>query len=104
MISSSYSILEFMKAVEEKSYQDIICLAEREATEAERMSYRPRVAVEANKMGNEEYAENLKNLLFYLRYHIKPFGVSDTVFELFELITRNLENRRWARAKRYGLA
>jgi hypothetical protein len=104
MISSSYSIPEFIKAVEDKGYQDLICLAEREATEAERMSYRPSVAMEAKRMGNEEYAEDLKHFLFYLRYHIKPFGVSDTVFELFKMITRNLENKRRARVESYGFS
>jgi hypothetical protein len=104
MISSSYSIPEFIKAVENKGYQDIIYIAEREATEAERMSYRPRVASEAKKMGSEEYAKNLKHFLFYLRYHVKPFGVSDRFFALFESIAHNLEKRRRARAQRYGLA
>jgi len=103
MISSTYSMPEFIEAVSNKGYQDIIYMAEREATEAERMTYRPRVSSEAKKMGCEAYARNLKHFLFYLRYHVKPTGVSDGNFQLFELISHNLEKRRRARARRYGL-
>ena len=69
---SHYDIQEFLASLGEMDYSDTILLVNREATEAER------IAINSdNKNGKKEtraqdYADNLKELLFYLRFSVKP--------------------------------
>jgi hypothetical protein len=72
MISSNCNLKEFVKAIEDKDYSDIIFWANKEATEAERIALHS-----ANEMGEKEmyligYANDLKDLIFFLRSNIKP--------------------------------
>jgi hypothetical protein len=101
MISSSYNFYEFIEFIKDKEYLDIIYLAEREATEAERRLYHPRKTEEAVKKGVKLYAETLEGLIFFLRYGIKPRGLRDSDVELFGLLCEGfLEKKKIERATR----
>jgi hypothetical protein len=94
VISPSYKIEEFLKAVEDRDYLDIIYLADREATETERHLYHPRASARAKAKGGEEYAKAIESLISYLRYGYKPHGISEANFELFRSICDSLSSKR----------
>lgn len=86
MISTSYNMKEFIEAVRDEDYFDVIHLTNREATESERLSYRRREASALNQH-LREYANNLKGLILFMRHGIKAGGVSKGDFELFGSIS-----------------
>jgi hypothetical protein len=94
MISTSFDLKQFVEAVQDKDYFDIICFADREATEAERVSYQKRKSAGLNQKDCREYVSLLKGLILFMRHGIKAFGVSDTNLELFSTISENLAQRR----------
>jgi hypothetical protein len=94
MISPSYDIREFIHEVEDRDYEDIILMADREATVAGCLLYHPRSKEEARRKGAKEYATALENFIFYLRYGVKRYGVSEGVFELYRCVCEKLVKRR----------
>ena len=83
MFSDSCSFEEFIEKVEAEDFMDLMYRTEIEATEAERWKYRPHAPVEKKENCGIHYAETLKNFLFYMRYGIRPGGVSDDIFVAF---------------------
>jgi hypothetical protein len=94
MISTSFDLNQFIEAVRDKDYFDIIYFADREATEAERVSYRKRKSAALNQKDCKAYVNLLKGLILFMRHGIKAFGVSDTDLALFSTISRNRFQRR----------
>lgn len=68
MISKQYDIRFFVDAVKDEDYYQILCLTNREATEAGRMAIRSK---DENRKNVEEYANDLKTMLSYLRYNVR---------------------------------
>ncbi len=83
MLSNSCSFEEFMENVKAEDLMELMYLTEKEATEAERRLYRPRLSPLRREKCGVFYAETLKNFLFYMRYGIRPWGVGDEVFEAY---------------------
>jgi hypothetical protein len=83
MISSECRFSEFMGALKGKDYYEVIQLAEREATAAERLFLRvPADAPRATRC-DRDYAHRIKRLIDYLRYEVKPharFGRDEAAF------------------------
>ncbi len=71
MISSDCRFVEFLQEMSGRSLDEILRLAEEEATRAERLSLRSRGGLLGARCG-EDYAERLKQLIDYLRFSIKP--------------------------------
>ncbi len=71
MISSDCRFIDFLQGVRGRSPDEILRLAEEEATRAERLSLRFRGGPVGARCG-EDYAERLKQLIDYLRFSIKP--------------------------------
>lgn len=94
MISPSYKIIEFVDSILEKDYWDIIYLAEREATEAERHLYRPEFAKTAGQKGARHYVNVLKMLIFFLRNGVRPRGLGDQERELFRSLCESISSRQ----------
>ncbi len=71
MISQSCDFDEFLERVRGRDYLEIIYLADKEATEAERLKYRSR----ARKLDPPEacvcYADLLKGFIRFMRYGVK---------------------------------
>jgi hypothetical protein len=86
MISTSYNMKEFIEAVKDKNYFDVIYLTNHEATESERLSYRRREASSLNQ-NLSEYVNTLKGLILFMRHGIKAKGVSSGDFDLFGSIS-----------------
>ena len=68
MISSSFDISEFISEVKGHSRQEIIFLADEEATAAERESYKPHLQKDRRRMRN--YAMEIKDIILYMRHGI----------------------------------
>ena len=70
MLSETYSIVEFLDKAKGNTYQHVLTLADREATDVERFLYKKqRAAMSLTKL--REYAATLKDFIAYMRYGIK---------------------------------
>lgn len=90
MISDRCDIKEFMLEAKGKNYQDIICLAEREATAAERRAYHSRQAHGERAQCGEDYARCLKGFITYMRYGVKPSRIDRDALTLFDDIRNDV--------------
>ena len=86
MISANCNIQEIISKLEDKDYYEMIYLLEKEATEAERQLLRPGGKLHEGRLCGSEYANNLKNLIFYLRYGARPKGLRSELVELLESV------------------
>ncbi len=68
MLSSSFDISEFITKVKGHSSQEIIYLADQEATEAERISFRHGADDEGQHA--RDYSVLLKDVILYMRHGI----------------------------------
>lgn len=91
MISANCDFSDFVAAIKDKSYHDIIYLADQEATAAERLLYRNGVNNAAKKKCGQQYASVLKDLVSYLRYHVRPKKRKDEYCDLFALVLENAD-------------
>lgn len=99
MISPTCRIDEFVHMVINQDYLEIIFLAEKEATEAERNLFQPNKVAEDKKKDIGEYARTLKDLMDYLRFSVKPSaGLNDECERLFRGVLETLEKKRQRRA------
>ena len=95
MISRSCDIKEFIDAIKDKDYYEAIYLADKEATEAERLNFRPREATVAK--GCPRYADRLKSFIHFMRYGIRSRSIEDQEF-------RTLQSLREALLEEHGSA
>jgi len=86
MISANCSIREIISKLEDKDYYEMIYLLEKEATEAERQLLRPGNKLYAGRICGSEYVNNLKNLIFYLRYDARPRSLRSEHIALLESV------------------
>jgi hypothetical protein len=82
MISADCDINEFLKSIGDKDYLDIIFLADREATEVERIALRSGHRFGKKERCLKDYADDLKDLIFYLRFTVKPKKFTDKFGQL----------------------
>ena len=68
MISSIFDINAFIGQVQDRPYEDVILLAQDEATVAERVCLRNRTSVLSDDSAPYAYACQLKDVIQYLRY------------------------------------
>ena len=99
MLSSSFDMPEFIKQVKGHSDQEIIYLADQEATAAERYLYRQRKC--RQKISNAEdcaaarhYAVLLKDFVLYMRYGI----LTHSVRELHLTLPASVQGQSWLHA------
>jgi hypothetical protein len=86
MISSNCDFSHFVAAVKDKSYHDIIYLADQEATAAERLLFRNGVNSNERKKCGQRYASILKTFISYMRSNVRPQKMNDEYSELFALV------------------
>lgn len=103
MISPSCDFRQFMEAVEDKDYPEIIRLGEQEVEGAERLPYgvKPKgnwLAAQTFKARKEriiEYTTSLRSFLFFLRFRsIRPSDISDYNFRLMRPMCQNLVQKK----------
>jgi hypothetical protein len=84
MISSDCDIYEFVESLGDKDYLDIIFLADREATEVERIALQSGYKIGKKQNCPKDYADNLKDLIVFLKYTVKPKKLTDKFGQLSE--------------------
>ena len=85
-----YDFDAFLARAATMQWHEIIVEAEQECRSAEEQSYGKKGAVAARAAGSTTYAQNLKELLFWLRYGQKPGSVSATNWAKFRVIAAHL--------------
>jgi hypothetical protein len=93
MISSSCDFKEFAETIMDDDRINILYMAEREATDAERQSYRIKTSRTDREKCGKQYADTLKCFLSFMRYGIKSASVSDDDYKLFQAIHRQVQKR-----------
>lgn len=83
MISENCDIDEFVETVKEKDILDVIALAIDETTEAERLFFRSHRQTHMDQRCGEQYARQLKQLINYLRFEIKPKRPESKAYRLY---------------------
>ena len=81
MISKKYSIEEFVEAVKDKDSQEVIALAIEEATKADRKVMKKRKQCKIEMI--QTYSHQLKRLVNYHRYAVKPRFKIKTTYNLY---------------------
>jgi hypothetical protein len=89
MISINCDIREFISALENKDFFEMIYLLDKEATEAERQLYNPRTEMSERQICRPEYVSDLKNLIFYLRYGARPKGLREEDICLLDSVCKD---------------
>ena len=90
MISPSYSFRHFAETVRGKDVFTVIYLAEQEATEAWRKTYRKRGVYDDTELRSCSYQLKLIGLIDFLRHGIAPKrALEDEEFLLFDGIARH---------------
>lgn len=89
MIIESRDIGEFVQAAQGKSYEDILAMAETEATSAERLMYRHRHRLSPETPPGARYARNLKRFILFMRYGVKPSGIDTEQLETYRSLRRS---------------
>ena len=83
MISERCDFNEFALVAKGKGYQEIIYLADREATEAERRLYHAGVGDQDQTRCGQDYARCLKDFITFMRYGLKPAHIHQEALLLF---------------------
>ena len=94
MISKECKFLDFVGAVRNKNYFEILHLADQEATAAERLFLQPRVDKASRQRCGRDYAERIKQFIDYMRYEVKPRGKSAGDAEIFAAFNPEQRPRR----------
>jgi hypothetical protein len=84
MLSKRCDIDEFVEAVKDKKTWDVLILALEEADQADRMIQRSRRGAEAAPCCDRQYARQLKQLINYFRYAVKPLRPQSKVYQLYQ--------------------
>lgn len=88
MISDRCEFNDFVNQAQGRDYQEIICLAEREATEAQRCAIHFAASDEVKALGGYEYAECLKDFIRFMRYGLKPVCMRQDILQRFDHIRK----------------
>lgn len=86
MISKECRFSDFVGAVRNKNYFEILHLADQEATAAERLFLRSRIDTTTRQRCGRDYADRIKQLIDYMRYEVKPHARSARDAEVFAAV------------------
>ena len=86
MISANCDIRELISELENKDFFEMIYLLDRGATEAERQLFNPKSKLCERQICGPEYVNNLKDIIFYLRYGAKPRGLKKEHLRLLDSV------------------
>ncbi|MGE5840135.1 MAG: hypothetical protein ACM34H_09385 [Deltaproteobacteria bacterium] len=81
MISQSCDSDEFLESVKDRDHLEVIYLADKKATEAERLKDRSRAGRIVPPESCEGYADVLKGFIRYMRYGVRTPSMEETLHE-----------------------
>ncbi|MBW2481904.1 MAG: hypothetical protein JRF38_18090 [Deltaproteobacteria bacterium] len=96
MISNNCDFSNFVAAIKDKPYDDIIYLADQEATAAERLLFRNGVTDNERKKCGQRYASILKTFIAYMRSNVRPQRSNDEYSELFAMVLDSVNSNESA--------
>jgi hypothetical protein len=88
MIAASRRIRDFVDTVKDCGYEEILLMAEAEATAAERMMYKHGRHSDGQPAPGSRYARDLKRLISFMRYGVKPPGILPEDLQLYDRMRR----------------
>jgi hypothetical protein len=88
MIAASRRIRDFVDTVKDCGYEEILLMAEAEATAAERMMYKHGRRGDGQPLPGSRYARDLKRLISFMRYGVKPPGIPPEDLQLYHRMRR----------------
>ena len=94
MISKECKFSDFVGAVQNKNYFEILHLADQEATAAERLFLRSRIDTITRQRCGRDYAVRIKQLIDYMRYEVKPHARSAGDAEVFAAVNPERRSQR----------
>ena len=94
MISVGYDINTFIGQVQDKPYEDVILLAQEEATAAERVCLRNRASILSDDSAPYTYACQLKDVIQYLRYGTISPTIKNNQIDSLEKVRDTYINNR----------
>ena len=77
MISETCSFRDFIDAIKDMDFFEMICLTDLEATHAERMAIKSYGPEEQKYSDCGRYSTKLKSLILFLRHGVKPSIIKD---------------------------
>lgn len=90
---SAYDFNDFLHRMSALDYHDILIKADQEAANIEKGSFKAKGAVERRNMGSLEYAQKIKEFLYFMRYGQKPAGVSAEDFQKYYHVVKPLVDK-----------
>ncbi len=93
MISDRCDFNDFVLKAKGRDYQEIIYMAELEATEAERRFYHHNTPDSEKVICGQNYARSLKGFIAFMRYGIKPTHINQDTLMLFDHFKDNVQMR-----------
>jgi limonene-1,2-epoxide hydrolase len=93
MISDTFKIREFLKAVEDMDYHEIIRTAQRECRQVDNISFGVKGAVKARKMGSGEYMLELKSFIHFLANEAPAVNATNKANPLYHPVCESLVRR-----------
>lgn len=88
-----YDQADFIQRAIGRGYEEIIAMAQREATDAERGTSGVKGAVRQRQAGALDYAAFLKGVIFFLQQATKPHGLSQQQFMTIKPLVEDLVRR-----------
>jgi hypothetical protein len=86
MISPSFDFREFVEAVKDRGYSEVLALADKEALEAWRQTiFRKEMTDDARDL-IKQYESTLKELVFFMRSAVFPKTEKDPHHQLFHAL------------------
>ena len=89
----AYDFSDFLRRMSALDHHEILIKANQEATNVEKGSFNVKGSVERRKMGSIEYAQKIKEFLFFMRYGQKPSGVSVEDFQKYYHVVKPLVDK-----------
>jgi hypothetical protein len=90
MISQSCDIKEFIAAIKDKDFLEVIYLADKEATEVERLELRQRAATATGSKACSLYADRLKAFIRFIRYGVRSHWLEGRDLDRLQAIRETL--------------
>ena len=81
----AYNFRTFLERMRGKNAAEVVAAARQEAESAYRRSFGVKGAVKAREAGSVQYARRLEKLVWFLHNGMRPAGISDADFEIFQL-------------------
>jgi hypothetical protein len=93
MISSGCDISQFVEAVRDRDYFEVIAMADREALDAWRRAYHGSDEAGSDREKGLRYTGLLEGLIDFVRYGVEPAGLSSHEAGLLHCLCRRISEK-----------